>query len=165
MPNKPLIVAVGGTLRPNSMPYFTDKPVGCVATGFGWQCCNATLQGLRAIVHALRGWPTPIGIALNTKTPSFDETGACINQELAAQIRIMVDQLLAQTRLNAASLVSTTGRDGLALPFRIMKPFVFPDATRMLCSHSASVAGACSHQAGRMSKRASGNSNPGKIRQ
>ena len=77
-------------------PYFSNKPVGCVATGFGWQGCNATLQGLRTIVHSLRGWPTPIGIALNTKTPFLDDAGVCINRELATQIGVMVEQLLAR---------------------------------------------------------------------
>ena len=36
-------------------------PVGSIACGAGWQAAGQTLSALRAIVHALRGWPTPIG--------------------------------------------------------------------------------------------------------
>jgi FMN reductase len=85
-------------LSRDPLPYFTDKPVGCVATGLGWQGCNVTLQSLRSIVHSLRGWPTPIGIALNTKEPSFDSDGTCRNRELQAQVELMAQQLVAGPR-------------------------------------------------------------------
>lgn len=75
-------------------PYFSNKRVGCVSTAFDSQSCNATLQALRAIVHALKGWPIPSGIALDTQTPSFDAAGVCINQTLKAQIDSMAEQLL-----------------------------------------------------------------------
>jgi FMN reductase len=85
-------------LAADTVPYFTNKPVGCVATGLGWQGCNTTLQALRNVVHSLRGWPTPLGIALNTKEPSFDSSGGCINRELGFQIGLMADQLMAGAR-------------------------------------------------------------------
>jgi FMN reductase len=50
-------------------PYFEGRAVGCIATGAGWQGANTTLIALRNTVHALRGWPTPLGIALNTRDP------------------------------------------------------------------------------------------------
>jgi FMN reductase len=37
-----------------------------VVTSAGWQTAGTTLSALRSIVHALRGWPTPLGVALNT---------------------------------------------------------------------------------------------------
>lgn len=64
-------------LASDPSPYFTGKPVGCVATGAGWQGCNATLVALRGVVHALRGWPTPMGIAINTIGGVFDAGGGC----------------------------------------------------------------------------------------
>jgi FMN reductase len=78
----------------DTAPYFSGKPVGCVATGAGWQGCNATLQALRSIVHALRGWPTPLGIALNSSTPLFAPQGACIEPRLDDQMRAMAEQLV-----------------------------------------------------------------------
>ena len=76
------------------LPYFSGKPVGCVATALGWQGCTSNLQALRCIVHSLRGWSTPLGIALNTKDTSFDETGVCINSDLAIQVDLMTERLL-----------------------------------------------------------------------
>jgi hypothetical protein len=55
-------------------PYFEGRAMGCVATGAGWQGANATLIALRNTV-ALRGWPTPLGIALNTREPLFGANG------------------------------------------------------------------------------------------
>jgi len=53
-------------LREDERPYLSGRGVGCVATGAGWQAAVSTLTALRSIVHALRGWPTPLGAAINT---------------------------------------------------------------------------------------------------
>jgi FMN reductase len=53
-------------LRDDERPYLSGRGVGCIATGAGWQATVATLTALRSIVHALRGWPTPLGAAINT---------------------------------------------------------------------------------------------------
>jgi FMN reductase len=53
-------------LRDDERPYLSGRGVGCIATGAGWQAAVSTLTTLRAIVHALRGWPTPLGAAINT---------------------------------------------------------------------------------------------------
>ncbi|MFG3522003.1 NADPH-dependent FMN reductase [Nocardia nova] len=55
-------------LREDSNPYLTGRAVGCVTTAYGWQAAVTTLQTLRSIVHALRGWPTPLGAAINSAT-------------------------------------------------------------------------------------------------
>lgn len=86
----------------DSDPYFSRRPVGCVATGAGWQGCNAALQGLRGIVHALRGWPTPLGIALNTATPLFAADGSCLEPRLEAQLRLMAGELVAPDPFRSA---------------------------------------------------------------
>jgi FMN reductase len=75
-------------------PYFTGRPIGCVATGAGWQGANSTLQTLRSIAHALRGWPTSLGLALNTRDPIFDIDGACLVAEADAQFGLVADQLI-----------------------------------------------------------------------
>jgi FMN reductase len=75
-------------------PYFHGRPVGCVATGAGWQGANGTLVALRQIVHSLRGWPSPLGIAANSREPLFDGEGNCMQSELQAQIEAMAIQLL-----------------------------------------------------------------------
>ena len=56
-------------------PYLTDMPVGVIGVASGHQAAMSTLGMLRTIVHALRGWPTPLGVALNSRsTPIVDGT-------------------------------------------------------------------------------------------
>jgi FMN reductase len=53
-------------LRDDERPYLSGRSVGCIATGSGPQAIVSTLASLRTIVHALRGWPTPLGAAIDT---------------------------------------------------------------------------------------------------
>jgi FMN reductase len=68
--------------------------VGCVATGAGWQGANATLNALRNVIHALRGWPTPLGLAFNTRQPIFGSDGECLMPDGSESMRLMAVQLL-----------------------------------------------------------------------
>ena len=81
--------------------YFDGLPVGCVATAAGWQAAVATLQQLRVITHALRGWPTPLGIAINTIGGEGDPIE---NAPIPDQLRMMVDQLFSFCRRPALQL-------------------------------------------------------------
>lgn len=69
-------------------PYFHDMPVGLIAVASGSQAAVSTLIGLRSVTHALRGWPTPLGVAINT-----DGTDDAIDRA-EGQIAIMVGQML-----------------------------------------------------------------------
>jgi FMN reductase len=62
-------------LRGDARPYLDGRAVGCVALAHGWQAAVTTLTSLRSIVHALRGWPTPLGAAVNTSEVTFDDEG------------------------------------------------------------------------------------------
>ena len=70
-------------LRGDERCYLDGRAVGCVVTAAGWQAAVSTLDALRAIVHALRGWPTPLGASLNTTEPLFDRDGNCIDAKAA----------------------------------------------------------------------------------
>lgn len=54
-------------LREDSRPYLSGRCVGCIVTAHGWQAGGVVLTSLRSIVHALRGWPTPLGVTLNSQ--------------------------------------------------------------------------------------------------
>jgi len=56
-------------LREDARPYFEGRPVGLIVTAGGWQACGVTLSAMRDVVHAMRGWPTPLGIAVNSSEP------------------------------------------------------------------------------------------------
>jgi FMN reductase len=75
-------------------PYFEGRAIGCIATGSGWQGANATLFALRNVVHALRGWPSPLGIALNSLEPLFGTNGECLTDGVLECTRLMATQLV-----------------------------------------------------------------------
>jgi FMN reductase len=55
-------------------PYFEGRAVGLIAVAAGWQATGTTLATLRSITHALRGWPTPMAVTVNSAMPLFDAT-------------------------------------------------------------------------------------------
>lgn len=87
-------------LRTDERPYLDGRAVGCVAAAFGWQAAVTTLTALRSIVHALRGWPTPLGAAVNSAQVTFDEHGGCSDEKVADTLRMIGSQVVgfAQAR-------------------------------------------------------------------
>jgi FMN reductase len=53
-----------------------------------------TLTALRSIVHALRGWPTPLGAAINSKQVIFDEDGGCSDVNVVETLRLIGGQVV-----------------------------------------------------------------------
>lgn len=78
--------------------YFDGLPVGLIATAHGWQAAASTLAALRSIVHALRGWPTPLGVTLNTSGAPFKE-GRCNDATAAQQLALVGQQVTEFARL------------------------------------------------------------------
>lgn len=87
--------------RSDPAPYLTAKPVGTIITADGWQAAGTTLMALRAIIHALRGWPTPFGAALNAGTGLFDEAGDCKDQKDAWQLATVAEQVMQFAQMKA----------------------------------------------------------------
>lgn len=56
--------------------YLDGRAVGCIITAGGWQTVGIALMALRSIVHALRGWPTPLGAGINTSENILIRKGA-----------------------------------------------------------------------------------------
>ncbi|CAM4115619.1 NADPH-dependent FMN reductase [Kibdelosporangium persicum] len=80
-------------LREDERPYLDGRAVGCVATAQGWQAAVTTLTSLRSIVHALRGWPTPLGSAINSAEVRFDGAGECSSDSVATTLRTIGRQV------------------------------------------------------------------------
>jgi len=53
-------------LRADERPYLDGRAVGCIVCAAGWQATTTTLVTIRSTVHALRGWPTPLGVTINS---------------------------------------------------------------------------------------------------
>lgn len=62
-------------LRNDARVYFDGMAVGCIVCADGAQAMGSTLASLRAIVHALRGWPTPFSATLNSREKPFGGDG------------------------------------------------------------------------------------------
>jgi FMN reductase len=74
-------------------PYLHGRAVGCIATAGGWQGGATTLAAMRDVVHALRGWPTPLGVVINTAEPAFDEEDNCTNPRTHDQLICLGQQV------------------------------------------------------------------------
>ena len=88
--------------------YLDGVPVGLIATAYGWQATGSTLATMRSIVHALRGWPTPLGAAINSSGGIF-KNGGCTDPAAAAQLDLVGRQVhqFAQLRLTDPSVTET----------------------------------------------------------
>lgn len=88
----------------DARPYLDGLPVGLIVTAYGWQATGSTLAALRAIVHALRGWPTPLGVTINSAQCRFAD-GGCSDPAVAGQLAMVGRQLFdfADLRRNAAA--------------------------------------------------------------
>jgi FMN reductase len=53
-----------------------------------------TLGALRDIVHALRGWPTPLGAAINSSENVFDEAGNCLVPRVAQILDVIAAEVI-----------------------------------------------------------------------
>lgn len=106
-------------LRADERPYLDQRAVGCIVTAYGWQAAGTVLTSLRSIVHALRGWPTPFGAAVNTLETPFDADGACADAKVAEQLatvgRQAAEFALAFGSHRAPAGASRAAREGTAV--------------------------------------------------
>jgi FMN reductase len=82
-------------------PYFEGRAVGLIAVAAGWQATGTTLATLRAITHALRGWPTPMAVTVNSAMPLFDERKTLIDPGVINQLTILAGQVVRFARMAA----------------------------------------------------------------
>ena len=81
-------------LRDHERPYLDGRAVGCIVCAYGWQATTTTLVSLRSTVHALRGWPTPLGVAINSAQTVFDDSGQVVDEQCAQQLTMLSSQVL-----------------------------------------------------------------------
>jgi FMN reductase len=75
-------------LRNGPRTYLDGVPVGCIVCAHGWQATTTTLSGLRSVVHALRGWPTPFGAAINSAAAGVAD------DDVRSQLRLVGRQVV-----------------------------------------------------------------------
>lgn len=84
-------------LRGDARPYLDGRAVGCIVCAYGWQATGSTLSALRDIVHALRGWPTPLGATINSSEPVFAD-GRCVDARALAHLATVGRQVVEFAR-------------------------------------------------------------------
>lgn len=73
-------------LREDPRPYLDGCAVGVIVAAAGWQAAGTALVSVRSAIHALRGWPTPFGVTVNSaeQRPDIDGSfGARVDGALA----------------------------------------------------------------------------------
>jgi FMN reductase len=73
----------------DSRPYLDGMPVGLIVTAYGSQAIGTTLAAMRSIVHALRGWPTPLGGSLLCAGGVFNPDGTCNDVAASRQLELV----------------------------------------------------------------------------
>lgn len=91
-------------LRGDDPPYLEGRVVGCIVTSRGPQAGGLTLTALRSIVHALRGWPTPLGVVINTSVPVFDAQGEPLDTAVRQRLDILTREVLTGVTVRANRL-------------------------------------------------------------
>jgi len=81
-------------LRDASRVYLDGTPWGCISCAYGWQAAVGTLGQLRTIGHALRAWPTPVGVAINSSGAVWNDDGTITDHTVSAQLELLATQLV-----------------------------------------------------------------------
>jgi FMN reductase len=75
--------------------YLDGRPVGIIASGAGPTAAAHTVAALRGVAHALRGWPTPLGVAIDSGTVTVSPQGRTVFDDKAAcQLTLMGRQIV-----------------------------------------------------------------------
>lgn len=89
-------------LSKDERPYLDGRAVGLIATAFGDQASMSTLLTMRAITHALRGWPTPMGATIRTYRGLFSPDGECLDERARGQLELVGKQVVLGAKSFAA---------------------------------------------------------------
>lgn len=79
-------------MRGDPRVYLDGRAIGIIACGYGYQGPGPVLSQLRQTAHALRGWPTPLAVGVNSALVKF-QNGECSDAGIAKQIEIMAQQV------------------------------------------------------------------------
>lgn len=80
-------------LRGDARPYLDGRAVGTIVCAYGAQAIGTTLVGLRSIIHALRGWPTPMAAGINSSVKVFADDGRCLDSSTSSQLDLVAAQV------------------------------------------------------------------------
>lgn len=91
-------------LRDDERPYLDGRAAGVIVSAAGWQACGTALVSVRSAIHALRGWPTPFGVTVNSAVQDVTD------EPVQGALRILAGQLVEFASWRAAARVSARER-------------------------------------------------------
>jgi len=74
--------------------YLDGVAVGLIVVAAGWQAAGTTLTSMRSTVHALRGWPTPFGAAINSSGGLFTNEGRLVDPSIQSALDTLANQVV-----------------------------------------------------------------------
>jgi FMN reductase len=74
-----------------------------VVTACGWRGAVTALTALRQVVHAPRGWPTSLGVAVNLAELSDGVAGAPTRPGLTRRIEVLASEMTAHARARSST--------------------------------------------------------------
>lgn len=89
-------------------PYLDGRAIGCVAVGAAAQGAVSTLATLRTVAHAVRGWPTPVGVATSA-APAALPAGEQASTPDGQRLVEMVSQIMWMARTRIAQRPALLG--------------------------------------------------------
>jgi FMN reductase len=93
-------------LRTDDRPYLEGRAVGCVVVADGPQAMGSTLTTLRAVIHALRGWPTPYAACVDAGQKPFGADATEPREAAVAQsLQRVAEQVLEFARMRRLALM------------------------------------------------------------
>jgi FMN reductase len=88
-------------MRGDDRVYLDGLVVGCLVCAHGWQAAVTTMRQLRDVAHALRAWPTPLGVAINSAVTTWGPDGRVLDAGVAGQIDVLASQVVEFVGLRA----------------------------------------------------------------
>lgn len=102
-------------MRSDEPAYLQGRAVGCIVCADGAQAMGSTLSSMRDVIHALRGWPTPYGAAINSVARPFGQDGGPADPAVLGACRTVADEVVAFARMSRASPAAITDRPARAM--------------------------------------------------
>lgn len=98
-------------LRGDPRVYLDGIAFGPIVCAAGWQAVGSTLATLRGVAHALRAWPTPMGVGINSLAAPFGADGRALDDGVQRQLELVAEQVVEFARMRRASTPVPVPRD------------------------------------------------------
>jgi len=97
-------------MREDERAYLQGRAVGCIVCADGAQAMGSTLSSMRDVIHALRGWPTPYGAAINSVARPFGQGGGPVDPAVLRACGTVAEEVVGFARLSRGQRVGDSAQ-------------------------------------------------------